>query len=312
MADPRILIVGTGAVGGLYGGMLQRAGCRVETVCRNDLAVVRERGIRIQSIWGDFTFRPDAVYAATTEVDRPPDCVIVALKVLPEINLPGLLQPVVAPGTAIVLLQNGIEIEAPVAAAYPAGEIVSGLAFVCSNRMAPGVIHHLDYGRLTLGRYPDGASPAAELLATRFAAAGVPCTVSPDIVTARWQKLVWNAPFNPLSVLAGGVTTAELLDCPEVAELVERIMQEVVAVAAAAGAVLPETIVADMLRDTRSMKPYKTSMLLDYQAGRPMEVDAILGNAIRTADRLAVPAPNLRAVNALLKLADQRKSSRPG
>ena len=312
MNRPTVLIMGAGAVGSLYGGMLQRAGARVSALCRSDYELARTKGLKVKSIWGDLLFRPDQVYRLAAEVSTPPDYLVVAYKVLPEIDRAELIRGAVGTQSTIVLLQNGVEIEAPVAAAYPANEIISALAFVCCNRIGSGECHHLDYGRLSIGVYPRGISDKVRLLQALFERVGVPVVLHEDIVTARWEKLVWNAPFNPISVLGGGVTTTEILASPAAMSLVEAVMREVCAIAAAAGPPLPETVIRDMLEDTHKMKSYKTSMLLDWEAGRSMEVEAILGNAVRAAARTGVAAPHLRSLFALLSLLDRYRPAKVG
>ncbi len=174
------------------------------------------------------------------------------------------------------------------------------------SRTQPGLITHYDYGKLTMGRYPGGVSETAAALARLFESVGVPCVVTDDVVTATWQKLVWNAPFNPISVLAGGADTLTLLGHPETALLVRAVMEEVCRTAAALGHPLPVSVIDQNLEGTRAMVPYKTSMLLDFEAGRPMEVEAILGNAVRAARRAGVPVPRMETLYALLQLIDRR------
>lgn len=298
---PHVLVVGTGAIGSLYGGMLYRAGANLAVVCRSAYEVMSRQGFQVASIWGDMQILPDQVMTHAAAYHGHADYLLVCLKVLPEIDVPELIAPAVQPGTAIVLIQNGIDIERPIAAAFPDNEIISGLAFVCCNRLEPARFHHLDYGRLTLGSYPGGVSDACRRLAELFRSVGVDCPLSEDIVQARWNKLVWNAPFNPLSVVAGGVTTRQLLDDPQTACLVRAVMNEVCSLAAAAGHPLPDDATDQMLALTEKMQPYKTSMLLDYEAGRPLEVEAILGNAVRLADQLDVAVPRLHTLYALLR-----------
>ncbi|ROR01792.1 2-dehydropantoate 2-reductase [Desulfosoma caldarium] len=295
-----VLVVGAGAIGGYYGGRLAQGGACVSVVARSDYAVVVREGIRIQSPAGDFHFRPDRVVREAEDLGRYPDVILVGLKVLEHIRPEELIRGAMGPKTSVLLIQNGVDVERPVAEAFPENEILSGLAFICVHRTAPGYVLHQDYGRLVLGRYPQGASSTAEKLAEIFRRAGVPCEVTASVVTARWQKLVWNAPFNPMSVLCGGASTAEMLGHEETENLVRAVMQEVCAVASAVGHALPDDVVDRMIADTRTMTPYKTSMLLDYEAGRPMEVEAILGNAVRIARRHGVQVPHMETLYALM------------
>lgn len=295
-----VLVVGAGAVGGYYGGRLAQAGARVSVVARSDYEVVKNGGIHIESPAGNFHFRPHGVFRSAAAFDGFADVILVGLKVLEHIQTADLIRDAVGPKTAILLIQNGVDIEPPVAEAFPENEILSGLAFICVHRTAPGKVVHQDYGRIVLGRYPAGSSEKARSLAEMFRRAGVPCEVTEDVITARWQKLVWNAPFNPMSVLCGGANTQDMLGHEETTRLVRAVMEEVCAVAAATGHPLAADVVDRMIVDTRKMTPYKTSMLLDFEAGRPMEVEAIVGNAVRIARRLGVPVPHLETLYALL------------
>ena len=315
----RILVVGAGAVGTFYSAKLAQAGAEVTLVCRSDYETVKAGGVEIASIWGDFHFTPAGVvrsaaeFAAGRVSSTTADLILVAAKVLPEIDVAALIRPAVGPGTVVLLLQNGVGIEAPVAAALPGTEIISGLAFTCLWRMAPGKIMHQDYGRLVLGSYPSGISPKLEQLAAMFTQAGVPVALTDAVQRERWRKLVWNAPFNPISVLGGGVTTREILSDPEGAALSKVVMEEVMALAAADGWALPPEVVQKNLDDTLRMAPYKTSMCLDFEHGRPLEVEAILGNAVRLARRLGVRTPHLDTLYTLLRQVDAtiRRSKGP-
>jgi len=303
---PSVLVVGAGAIGGFYGGKLAQAGAHVSTVCRSDYDIVKDRGFEIKSRLGDFHFMPEKVIHDAGEYGGYADYVLVGLKVLPQVNMPELVRPAVGPQTAIVLIQNGVEIEGPVAGAFPGNEIISGMAFICVSRPAPGIIHHQDFGRLTIGNYPTGISERTKALGELFEAAGVTCQLTEDAVTARWQKLVWNAPFNPISVLGNGVDTRAMLESEESTKLIGEVMEEVCRISKAAGHPLPPSIVRRNIDDTRAMTPYKTSMLLDHEAKRPMEVEAIVGNAVRAARRENVSVPHLETLYALLQLVDRQ------
>ena len=302
----RILVVGTGAIGGFYGGKLAQAGALVSTLCRSDYELVKSKGITVTSTLGNFHFTPEKVIRDLGEYGPPPDYILVGLKVLPEIDTAAIIKEVVGAETAIVLLQNGVEIEEPVARAFPDNEIVSGLAFICATRTSPGHIDHTDFGRVVIGRYPAGKSVKADELARLFKEAGLKCELTEDAVTARWRKLVWNAPFNPISVLGGGADTKTMMENPESLELARKVMEEVCLIAAAAGHPLPEEIVQQNIDGTRAMAPYKSSMLVDFEAARPMEVEAILGNGLRVAKRHGVSAPHIESLYGLLKLVDKK------
>jgi len=298
-----VLIVGAGAVGALFGSALARQGAQVSVVCRSDYDAVSRDGYDIRSpVFGDHRFRPERVYREVAECREPPDYVVLTSKVLESVDRAALIRPAVGPRTVIVLIQNGVDIEAPIAAAFPDNELLSSLAFVAVGRSAPGRVNHLSLGSLILGRYPEGVTPAAQALAAAFEAGKVPCKLTENVVGARWQKAVWNAVFNPISILGGVLDTNAMLRTEAEVQFARRAMQEVCDVAQAAGHPQSPGLIEQMLATTRAMPAYKTSMALDYENGRPMEIEAILGNTVRAGRRIGVATPNLDAIYALAKM----------
>lgn len=303
MSD-KILIVGAGAIGGFYGGLLAKTGADVAVVCRSDYEIVKQQGYRIVSRdLGDWRFTPSRVLRDAGEYQDNADYVILTSKVTADIDRLSLVRPALSAETTLVFIQNGVEIEQEFVDAFPEQEIVSGLAYICCNRWQAAVVNHLAYGKLTLGNLPTGAiSAKTRHLQDLFLQTGIECSVSEDIITSRWQKCVWNAPFSPLSVLSGGLATEAILQNQEI--FVRRIMQEVCDIAAGCGHPLPEDVIETNIANTRAMPPYKTSMLLDYQRGQRMETEAILGNAVRAGLRQGVNCPNLQALYALMQLKE--------
>lgn len=300
MSD-KILIVGAGAIGGFYGGLLAKAGAEVSVVCRSDYNIVKQKGYRIDSRdLGQWRFTPEQVLQRTGDYQQDADYLILCTKVTDQIDRIGLIRDAVRPHTVIVFIQNGVEIEAQLQDAFPDNELVSGLAFVCCNRLQAGEIHHLAYGKLMLGNLPDGVSAKTRHLQRLFMRAGIECVVSEDIIAGRWQKCVWNAPFNPLSVLSGGLPTLTILQQQE--KLVRRIMREVCDIAAGCGHPLTSDVIETNIQNTYAMPPYKTSMLLDFERGHPMETESILGNAVRAAHRQGIACPTLETLYSLMKL----------
>jgi 2-dehydropantoate 2-reductase len=303
--SPNILIIGAGAVGALFGSALARQGAQVSVVCRSDYDVVSRDGYSIRSqTFGDHCFRPSNVYRDVADCAESQDYVILTVKVLPSLDRVALLRPVVGLRTTIVLIENGIDIEAEITAAFPDNEVLSSLAFVGVGRGAPGEIVHQTLGSLALGAYPSGIGAAAEKLAALFAAGGVPCKLTDNVVGARWQKAVWNAPFNPLSILGGVLDTGAMLRTEEDRAFVRTAMQEVCAVASAAGYPQSPKLPDAMIANTLAMPAYKTSMALDYENGRPLEIEAILGNVVRAGQKVGVATPTLAALYAIAKIVD--------
>ncbi len=302
----KILVFGAGGVGAYFGGRLAQAGAEVSVVCRSDYESVKKSGYRIKSIAGDFQFMPAQVCRSAADYQGTADIVMVTAKALPGTNVPELIRPAVSENTSIFIIQNGIDVEKDFAEAFPGTEIISAIAYIGVSREGNGNINHEGAGRLHAGVYPEGnPSPRLKLLAELFEKTEIDCKVVSDIVLSRWIKLVWNVPFNPVSVLAGGVNTQEMVQNPELEQLCSEIMLEVCEVAKACGKELPPNMVEKNLNYTRNFPPYKTSMLLDYEHRRPLEVEAILGNVIRNADAKNVPIPHIRAIYALLLSVDR-------
>jgi 2-dehydropantoate 2-reductase len=303
-------IVGTGAVGGFYGARLQRADRDVHFLLNRDYDVVREQGLRIDSKEGDFTLPAVRAYA---RADDMPVCdvVIVALKSYQNVILSEILPRITRPVSCVLLLQNGLGAEAGISKLVPQCHVLGGLSFLCSNKVGPGHIHHLDYGRIAMGCYTPDGSPGGETeemqqLAAHFEAAGIPISLVADLTLARWMKLVWNVPFNGLTVVLD-TTTDEIVAHPDTMALSRALMTEIVAGAAALGRKIPPPFVDKMVADTVNMAPYRPSMKLDYDLGHPLETEAIYGEPLRQAEAAGAEMPTVRALYQLLTFLEKRR-----
>ncbi|HEY5806547.1 MAG TPA: 2-dehydropantoate 2-reductase [Povalibacter sp.] len=301
--SPSILIVGAGAIGAVFGSALARQGAQVSVVCRSDFDHVARHGYNIRSgLLGDHTFRPHAVLREVAQCTEPPEYLILTVKVLQDVDRAALIRPAVGQHTVIVLIENGIDIEAEIAGAFPANELLSALAFIGVGRTSAGDIHHQLYGSLTMGRYPSGITPAAERLAELFDGARIGMKLTDNVVGARWQKALWNTVFNPISILGGVLDTQAMLRTEADREFIRKAMLEVNAVATVVGCPSPPQLIDQLIAGTCAMPAYKTSMALDFEAQRPMEIEAIIGNVVRTGRTHAVAMPALEAIYALAKM----------
>ena len=309
MGNNKVLIVGAGGVGAYFGGRLAQAGMEVSVLCRSNYEQVKKNGFKIKSIAGDFSFKPAGVYRSCAEYPDQADYLIVTTKVLPEIDVVKIIKAAAKPNTMIVLIQNGIEIEPEIAAAFPDNELVSSIAYIGVFQLGGGRIEHQASGRLKMGVYRGGSSEKLDLLSANFNKAKVECEVVADIEYFRWVKLVWNTPYNPVSVLAGGADTKVISTTKGLEDLCVELMREVCTVAKSRGIHLPEDIIQKNLEYTRGFPPYKTSMLLDFENKRPLEVEAIVGKVIRIAMEEKVAVPHLKTVYALLSAIDIKNRS---
>lgn len=310
MPEPdRLAVIGTGAIGGLYGAKLAAAGLDVTFLGRGDVEVLNEKGLRVDSIDGDIVI--DRVHAVSDPNQvGPVDVVLVTIKATGNDVLNRLLPPLVRPGTIVVLMQNGFGVEDEVARIAPQATILGGLCFVCSTRVAPGHIVHSDYGHVTVGEYTTDGLPAGETDAVRhivelFNQAAIATRARSDLVAARWQKLVWNMPYNGLSVVLDAGTD-ELMNDKRTRSLIEEMMEEVSMTAAAHGHPVGDGFAAKMLANTEKMKPYATSMKLDYEAGRPLELAVMYDVPLALSASLGVSTPRLSMLAAQLHFLDSR------
>lgn len=323
MTRLKYAIIGTGAIGGYYGARLQQAGCEVHFLLRSDYEQVRQKGLVVESISGDFVLPEVNAYRDPAEMP-PVDVAIVALKTTHNHRLLDLL-PALRPNGAILSLQNGLDVEAEIAERLKERDfspaILGGLCFICANKVGAGHIRHLDYGRVLLGAHsPEGKiCPATDLMkaiAADFTQANVEINTTPDLPMTRWRKLVWNVPYNGLSVVLDATTEAMMADSG-VRSLITTLMNEVISIANAWGQqnatdtarALPADLTSQMLEHTAEMAPYRTSMKIDYDEGRPLEIAAILGNPLRTAQTVGIPAPAMTMLFQQLAFLNARNQS---
>lgn len=307
MTGPKMTIgvIGAGALGLYYGAMLQRSGQQVSFLLRRDLAAIHKNGLQVHSVNGDFLLPQVAGYATPEEIG-PVDLVIVGLKTFANQHLIELVRPLVDERTAILTLQNGLGNEELLADEFGRDRVLGGVAFLCSNRGEAGTVQHLGEGKIRLGEFGGGLSERSRQLEALFSAAGVPCEAVSDLRRARWEKLVWNIPFNGLCALLGQDTT-QLLSRPERRDLVQQIMQEVISGANAQN--LQEKIdgpafIERMLQLTDPMDHYRPSMMIDRLEGRPLELEAIYGIPLRQAETAGVQTPRIAMLKTLLEAGE--------
>ena len=292
-------VIGTGGVGGYFGGRLAQAGHEVCFLLHSDYDHVLQRGLRVDSCKGDFLINPVLAYRDAADLPTC-DIVLVALKTVNNHLLPSLLQKVAGPETLVVLIQNGIGMEEDLQKAMPNLQIAAGTAFICSAKTGPGHISHMDYGTLTIADYSCRDRSRIEALTNDLKAAGVE-TYEAEYALARWRKAVWNMPFNGMTVVMDASTDA-LLGNPSTRALIRDQMLEVIGAAAACGVRgLDESFADKQIAATDRMTPYKPSMKLDYDCGRPMEIDYLYTRPLAIAAAAGCPMPRLQMLEEQLR-----------
>lgn len=303
MRTMRYAVVGTGAIGGYYGAKLARAGKDVHFLLHRDYEYVRAHGLCVDSCDGDFCLPQVNAYADTTQMPKA-DVVLVGLKSTNEHLLRTLLPPLLHDGTLVVLIQNGIGLEADVQSWFPKLSLAAGLAFICSAKTEPGRISHQCYGSINIGNYSCPNEGLIDAVLADFIEAGIEAHTV-EYYEARWRKAVWNMPFNGMTV-ALQTQTDQLLKNPHTRQLIYEQMMEVIGAANALGIdALDERFAQKMLQMTDDMVPYSPSMRLDFDFHRPMEIEYIYTRPIAEAQHAGFAMPRLQMLERELRFLER-------
>lgn len=322
----KFLIAGAGAVGAYLGARMARAGLDVTLFARGaHLRAMKEHGVRVKSVDGDFEARPKI--AGTLEEAGPADVVFLGVKAHSLPQLAPQLKSVLGPDTTVVSTQNGIpwwffqgfggrwegtrlervDPGGVVSGAIESRRVLGSLVYFATELLEPGVIRHTEGNRISLGE-PDGSrSERSRRIAEALIASGLRCPVSARIRHEIWVKILGNVAFNPISAITGA-TLAQMARDPEISALIRKIMEEAEGVARQLDLELPVSIEQRMAGAER-VGEHKTSMLQDLEAGRPLELEAVVGAVIELGERLNVPMVHTKTVYACAKLLSQCRAS---
>ena len=302
----RVAIVGSGAIGTYFGARLGLAGVDVSLLMRGDLASVRARGsILVREGSRTEELRPVAVFGSPGEMG-PIDVALVALKATSAGALRDLVGPLMGPSTTVVTLQNGLGADEVLAGLFGPERIVGGLVFMAITRIGPGEVRVFHPGSVSVGEFERPPAPRTRALAELLASAGIKAPVVENLLEARWRKLVWNIPFNGLSITEGGITTDRICANPALAAEARALMLEVQRAAVGFGFAIPDSFIARQFEVTPRMGAYQPSSLIDFLAGRDVEVEAIWGEPLRRARALGIEMPRLADLYARLVAACRR------
>jgi len=315
----KIAVVGAGAIGAYWGAAMQRGGAEVHLIARNaHLQAMRTNGVRVLSDRGDFVAYPHA-----TDDPReigPVDYVFLGLKAHGYPSSGPLVNPLLGEHTAVLAAQNGIpwwyfhELEGPykgrrVEAVDPDGATTAVFAperaigcvvYPATTIEAPGVIRHLEGTRFSIGEPSGEISARCVALSEAMVAGGLKAPVEADLRSDIWIKLMGNVAFNPLSALTRA-TMVEICQNPRTRQIVVQLMEETLDIAARVGAT-PDISIEKRLRGAENVGHHKTSMLQDLEAGKPLELDAIVTAVVEMADLTGAAAPTLRTIHAATDL----------
>jgi 2-dehydropantoate 2-reductase len=296
----RLAVVGAGGVGGYFGARLARAGESVVVLARGaHLEAIRRDGLRVRSaVEGEFAAQVEAVDSFAGQ--PPVDAALFCVKSFDTETAAALLRPVLGPDTGVLSLQNGVDNEEKIDAVLGPGRALGGAAYVFATIESPGVIAHTLHGRIVLGEMDGRISERATRLRDALARAAVPVEVSPDIRRVLWQKYLMIAAQAGTTALAR-VPIGVIRDTPETWRMYRLIVEELAAVARAAGVTLPSDVVETIMKAASALAPQAFSSLHhDLIHGKRLELEALHGHAVRLGARLGVPTPTVFAVYAAL------------
>lgn len=315
----RFLIAGAGAIGAYIGARMALAGFDVTLFARGPhLRAMQERGVSVESSHGDFIARP--TIASSLQDVGTVDVVFLGVKAHGLRQLAPRLRPVLGPETAVVSMQNGIpwwyfqgfggewdglrlervDPGGMISSAIEARRVIGSIVYFSTEITAPGMVRHVEGNRISLGEPNGTRSERCRRIAEALIASGLRCPVTTRIRHEIWVKVLGNASFNPVSALTRA-TLVEMVRNPEVCALIRNIMQEVEALSHKLGLELSVTI-DQRIAGAEKVGEHKTSMLQDLEAGRPMELEALVGAVVELGERLGLPMSYTQAVYACTKL----------
>ncbi len=302
----KIAVMGAGAVGCYYGGMLARAGHAVVLVGRAaHVQAVREHGLWLDTLH----FQEHVRLQADTEAAavRGAECVLFCVKSTDTESAGLAMAPYLADGATVLSLQNGVN-NAERLQATLQRPVLPAVVYVAAAMAGPGHVQHFGRGELVLAN-----SPTSEQLANTFAAAGIPVQISDNVAGALWAKLVLNCVYNPLSAITGQ-PYGQIVDSPglDVPRMMDDIVQECLAVARASGIVLPDGTAQAVLPLAATMPGQISSTAQDLARGRHTEIDHINGFIVRRGEALGIATPANRLLHILVRLLEKRAAAPPG
>lgn len=294
------VLVGPGAIGLYYGGLLARSGVRLQVLARSDYNTLRSNGITLRMMdvksgnpEADYNIRPETVEREADSIG-PADWIIIAAKATANQDILPALKTLVRPEKTVLLtLQNGMGNTELLAKHFPKNPILAGLCFVCVNRVAPAVVENYLPGRVEIGSLDDRYSEVAKRAVSAFTNAGIQCRLAPELDAAIWRKLCWNVPFNGLAIAAGGITTDQILADETLVSRARKLMKEIQEAALREGHEITDDFLQGQFDATGKMDAYRPSSLIDFLEGRAVEVEAIFGEPLRRGQKLGVKMPEL-------------------
>jgi len=295
----KIAVMGAGAVGCYYGGMLARAGHEVMLIGRpRHVEAIRRNGLLLDTQ----SFKAHIPMQASTEASAVAGAALVlfCVKSTDTESAAAEMCPYLEPGALLLSLQNGVDNANRLQAALPEQEVAASVVYVASEMAGPGHVKHNGRGELVIARSSASAQIAAMLIA-----AGVPTEVSDNVPGALWVKLILNCAYNALSAISQ-LPYGRLVQGEGVPEVLRYVVQECLAVAQASGVTVPGDVGSAVERIAQSMPNQFSSTAQDLARGKRSEIDHLNGHVMRRGEALGIPTPVNRTLHTLVKLIETR------
>ena len=296
----KIAVMGAGGIGGCYGGLLAQAGFDVTLIARGaHLEAITEKGLQLVQPEGEFTV--DVAATGDPSLIGPVDLVIFSVKAHQNSKAVPLIKPLIGGDTTILTIQNGVESADEIGQEYGAERVLPGCAYVISNVISPGVVKQQSpIPRVAFGESTGERSQRAIAVQDAFLKANIKAELSDDISRVLWSKLLYNSPANGMAS-AARLSPRDLFEYPEGASMFKKAIQEVANVGTASGFYFEEDDVHGAM-DLIAARPMgaRGSMQADLEAGRPLELDAIVGSVGRIGRKVNVPTPIFDILYTLL------------
>lgn len=297
----KIAVVGAGAVGGWYGGLLALQGHEVYFVTRRDYEIINWNGLCMRDAKGDKIVKIHKAYPDCASIGVC-DLIIVAAKSTANHTLPDFIKPLIGLNSILLTLQNGMGNCETFASVISPDRIVAGLCFVCINRLSPGLVENTHSGYVRMAAAYGAPKESVKLCVKLFSDAGIDCQSEQSLDAVLWKKLCWNIPFNGLAIAAGGITTDKIMINDALRERAHGLMKEVQAAAAACGVPFKDEHIERQLKVTAGMGAYRPSSLIDYLEGREVEVTGLWGEPLRRGQAAGVSMPQLLQLKTEIEL----------
>lgn len=303
----KIAVLGTGAVGGYYGGKLANAGCDVTFIARGKtLAALEEQGLDVKSYTGNFLIKKPKVTSELASL-KDADLILFCVKSYSTLDIATAIKPVIKDNAIVISMQNGIDNERILSEVLGQDKILGAVVYITSSCPSPGVIKHTSSGKIYIGELGGQLSDRLKSIEKLFLSSGIPANASSDIKKELWKKLMLNMPFNGFTALTKK-TLKTFFDIPEASEYFYKSLKEVQLIAKAEGIIITAAELDEIFaicKNEQAMN-FKSSTLQDIEAGKPLEIDSLQGAVIRIANKHNIETPINKLLYILLKASVQK------